>query len=235
MVKTARHNGAVDKHAYLVAQSITEHLLHGMGVMLKVGPLEHVVVLKKQVVRKLPAVMALHPRTRLMLSHEPQDGLVHKVVATLVPEAQHHNAATAGSLLGKGHHLVYILPEIGFAVALMRVERDLQLVRQRFEHVSTLRHQRAVGRDYRHEAFLTRHQHKLWQQRMKERFAHEMKIKKLHLAHKTGGQGVKLFHGHRVLGPRGLWTKHTVEVAHIGYLKIASGYHIGCFCCMIGC
>lgn len=44
MVETTRHNGSVDKDAYLIAQCMTEHLLVVCG-MLKVGPFKHIVVL----------------------------------------------------------------------------------------------------------------------------------------------------------------------------------------------
>ena len=45
MVETTRHNGSVDKDAYLIAQRIAEHLLLVVSGMLKVGPFKHIVVL----------------------------------------------------------------------------------------------------------------------------------------------------------------------------------------------
>ena len=45
MVETARHNSAVDEHTNLIAQGVAEHLLLVVSGVLKVGPLEHVIVL----------------------------------------------------------------------------------------------------------------------------------------------------------------------------------------------
>lgn len=86
-----------------------------------------------------------------------------------------------GGFLREIHHLVYVLRKVGFGVALVRVERNLNLMRQSVQKVWASREQSAVGGDNGHETLAASHQHKLRQQRMEERFAHQMEIQKLHL------------------------------------------------------
>ena len=50
MIETARHNRSIGKHAYLVAQGITESLFTDTLFTLAVRPLEHAVILKIYVI-----------------------------------------------------------------------------------------------------------------------------------------------------------------------------------------
>ena len=225
MVQAAGHDGSVDEDSNLIAQRIAEHFLLVIHLMLQVGPLKHIVVLKEQIVREFPSVVSLRPGTRLMLGNKIQNGLVLAVMSALVPKAQHDDAATAGCLHSERHHLADVLSEVCLAVALMRMERNLHLVRQLLQHIGATGEQRAVGGKHWREALLTRHPHELRQLGMEERLAHKMKIEEAYLTLKSRGQHIKLLQSQRMLRPIGLRTKYTIEVAYIGYFKIASGYH----------
>lgn len=85
MVETARHNSAVDEHTNLIAQGVAEHLLLVVSGVLKVGPLEHVIVLDVQIVGKSPAVVTLRPRARHMKRKQIENIVVLPVVSALVP------------------------------------------------------------------------------------------------------------------------------------------------------
>ena len=149
--------------------------------MLQVGPLKHIVVLKEQIVRELPSVVSLRPGTRLMFGYKVQNGLVLAVVSALVPKAQHYDATTASCFHGERHHLAYIFFKVCLAVALVRMERNLHLVRQLLQQIGATGEQRAVGGKHWREALLTRHPHELLQLRMEERLAHKMKIEEAYL------------------------------------------------------
>ena len=70
-----------------------------------------------------------------------------------------------------------------------------------------------------------RHFDKIRQQGMKERFSHQMKIQKLDLVLKLVGESVKFIQGQTMLGSVRLRAELAIEVADIGYFKIASGNH----------
>lgn len=85
MVETARHNSAVDEHTNLIAQGVAEHLLLVVSGVLKVWPLEHVIVLDVQIVGKSPAIVTLRPRARHMKRKQIENIVVMPVVSALVP------------------------------------------------------------------------------------------------------------------------------------------------------
>ena len=85
MVETARHNGTVDEHANLIAQGVAEYLLLVVSGVLKVGPLEHIVVLDKEVFGKSPSVVTFRPRARLALRNQVENLRILDVVSALVP------------------------------------------------------------------------------------------------------------------------------------------------------
>ena len=108
----------------------------------------------------------------------------------------------------------------------MRVERNLDFVWQGIKNVGALREQSAVGCEYRDEAFEPCHTDELRQMGMQKRLAHKVEIQELHLACKPVGERVEFVQSHCVLRARRLGAKHTVEIAYVGYLKIASGNHL---------
>ena len=122
MVEAARHHRSVGKHTNLVAQGVAEYFLCVFGVVLKVGPFKHVVVLDIQVFGKLPTVIPLRPRLRMMPGNKLQNRLVHAVASALVLKAQHDDTSATGRFTGKCHHFINILLEIFLAVTLMRVQ-----------------------------------------------------------------------------------------------------------------
>lgn len=124
-------------------------------------------------------------------------------------------------------HLVDVPSKVLLSVALVRVERNLNLMRQSVQKVWASREQSAISGDNGYKTFVASHQHKLRQQRMEEWFAHQMEIQKLHLALKLRGQSVEFVQRQRMLRPLGLRAEHTAEVTHISYFEIASCYHIG--------
>ena len=134
--------------------------------MLKVGPFKHVVAFYIQVLCELPSVVSLCPRTRLAVGNHIQNRAVHTIEPSLVPQPQHHDASALRRFFGKRHHLIDILFRIILPVALMRMQRYLQLVGQCVEQVATLRQQRAVGGYNGSEPLPSCHQDELRQQRV---------------------------------------------------------------------
>ena len=74
------------------------------------------------------------------------------------------------------HHTINISLKVIFGITLMRMERDLNFMRQSIKHIGTLLQQGAIGGEDRDETLGLCHLHKLWELRVKEWFAHEMEI-----------------------------------------------------------
>ena len=87
VVKTTGYDGAIAKHAYLVAQGITECLFTGTFLALTVRPFKHTVIFKVHIVCQTPAIITFAPRTWQMLRHKLYQTLVCTVISTLVPQA----------------------------------------------------------------------------------------------------------------------------------------------------
>jgi hypothetical protein len=60
---------------------------------------------------------------------------------------------------------------------------------------------------------------------MQEGLSHQMKIKELDLSTKFISQRFELFQGKTMLGSIRLRTEQAIQIADIGYFKIAAGNH----------
>ena len=61
--------------------------------------------------------------------------------------------------------------------------------------------------------------------RMQERLAHQVEIEELDLPTEFIGQLFEFLHGKTMLRSIRFGTEQAIEVADIGYFKIATGYH----------
>ena len=225
MIETARHNRSIGKHTYLVAQGITESLFTDTLFTLAVRPLEHAVILKIYVIGHTPTVVTLNPRTRHMLFKQFYKPSVCSIVTALIPQTQHDYRSPRSSLLGKTHDTIDILCEVLLSVALMRVERYLHLMRNRFDYILRLVEQSTVRREHRNKIFFTSSDNELRQMSMQQRFTHQMKIEEFDLTTQTVGKAIELLRCETTLGTHSLWTEYAVKVTDIRYLKIATGDH----------
>ena len=113
-------------------------------------------------------------------------------------------------------------------VPLMRVQGDLDFMRQGFNHLIRFGQQGAVRGKHWHKALATGHPDKFGQMGMQEWLSHQMEIEELHLPYELAGERVELLRRKEMLGPVRLGAKHAIQVAHIRYFKITSGNHIRC-------
>lgn len=82
--------------------------------------------------------------------------------------------------------------------------------------------QGAVGCEHRTEAFLSRHGDEIRQQRVQQRFAHEVKVQEYHLPTDSFREQVKLFQRQLSLRPGMFRAEVAVEVADVRYLYVAA-------------
>ena len=225
VVETAWHHCAVGKHAYLVAQGITESLFTDTLFTLAVRPLEHAVILKIYVIGHAPTVVTLNPRTRHMLFKQFYKPGVCCIITALVPQTQHDYRSARSSLLCKTHDTIDILREVLLSVSLMRMERYLHLMRKRPDYILCLVKQSTVSGEHRYETFFTRGDNELWQMSMQQRFTHQVEIEELDLTTQTVGKAIELLRCETALGTHSLWTEYAVKVTDVRYLKIATGNH----------
>ena len=225
VVKTTWHNGSVGKHSYLVTKGIAESLIGGIFIALTVGPLEHVIKFKVYVRCKTPAVVTLGPRTREIFFQQNNETLIGAVVTALVPQAQYYYYTTRGRLTGKLHYIAYIILNIVEPVALVGMHGNLHLMGHGVNDSPGLVEQCAVGGEHGNKTLCARRNDILWQVSMQQRFAHEVKIEELDLPLQAVGEKVEFCRQKGVFVSFGLWTEETIEIAYVGYLKIAACYH----------
>ena len=110
-------------------------------------------------------------------------------------------------------------------IAFVGVQGDLNLVRMGADNLLPSGKQGAIGGEHGHEILLTGQPDELGQMGMQEGLSHQMEVQELDLSAELVGQEVELLQGKAMLGPIRLGTELAIEVAHIGYFKIASGNH----------
>lgn len=227
VIEATRHHRTIDKHTYLVAKRIAEDVGGILVRSVDVGPTEDPVVLEVDVLGQFIAVAICLPGFGDIPTDERKQVFVLAIEASDIPETEYRDDSLRGTGQSKTHDTIDILLVVGQAIALLRMERYLHLVRTCFEHPNRLgaMEQSAVGSQNRDEAFTTRHTQKIRKMAMKERFAHQVHIKETHLALKTGGEGVELLHRERMGRPMMFGAKDAIEIADVRDFEIATIDH----------
>jgi len=105
------------------------------------------------------------------------------------------------------------------------VQGYLDFMRTGFDYAYRSRQKSTIGGEHGHELLATGYPNELRQMGMQEGLAHQVEIKELDLSTKLVGQEVELLHGKTTLRSIRLGTEQAIEVANVGYFKIAPGYH----------
>ena len=105
------------------------------------------------------------------------------------------------------------------------MQGNLHLVGLGVNHSAGMLQQCAVGGYYRNESLLAGFCNELRQMPVQQRFAHEVKIEELDLPLQAVGEQIEFGGSKGMFCPFGLWAKKAIEIAYVGYLKIAACYH----------
>ena len=165
------------------------------------------------------------PRKGIILGYQLVNEIIGAIISALIPQTKDDENTLRCSLPSKGHHFTDILFGVLPAIAFLRMEGNLYLVGTGIDDLLPFRQECAIGSQHGYKSFLTGHLDKVRQQRMKERLTHQMKIQKLYLVLKPAGESIKFIQGQTMLGSVRLQTELAIEVADVGYFKIAAGYH----------
>ena len=110
-------------------------------------------------------------------------------------------------------------------IAFVGMQGNLDFMRKGFNHALGFRQKGAIGGEHGHKVFPTGHPNDFRQMGMQEGLSHQVKIKELDLSTKFISQRLELFQGKTMLGSIRLGTEQAIQIADIGYFKLAAGNH----------
>ena len=177
-------------------------------------------------VSEAESVGAFLPGFRHVLLYDPHHLLVFQVSSALVPESEHHAGALFGCLHGEIHHLLHVACQFAPGITFVRMQRELDFMGQGIEQRQASMEQGSIGCEHRLESLFVCHPHKLRQQRMEQRLAHQVEIEKAHLAPHLIRDEIELLCTQLSLPAMMLRAEIAIQIAGIGYFDVTAVYHI---------